>query len=97
MVLIARRSDRLDALRSELSEVNPRPELFARCVDLRNQDELERFCDWLAQSDLAIDLLINNAGLGDHGPFIDSQWQRVSSVLDVNMRALTYLTLRLLP
>jgi uncharacterized protein len=97
MVLIARRSDRLDALRSEFSEVNPRLELFTRCVDLCNQDELERFSDWLAQSGLAIDLLVNNAGLGDHGPFIDSQWQRVSSVLDVNMRALTYLTLKVLP
>jgi uncharacterized protein len=97
LVLIARRSDRLDALKSELSEVHPRLELFTRCVDLRDQDELERFCDWLAQSDLAIDLLINNAGLGDHGPFIDSQWKRVSSVLEVNMRALTYLALRLLP
>jgi len=96
MVLLARRSDRLEALKSELSGVNPRLELFTQPVDLRNQDELEGVCDWLAQNDLVIDLLINNAGLGDHGPFIDSQWERVGSMLDVNMRALTYLTLRLL-
>jgi uncharacterized protein len=96
MVLLARRSDRLEALKSELSGLNPRLELFTKPVDLRNQNELEAFCDWLAQSDLVIDLLINNAGLGDHGPFIDSQWERVGSMLDVNMRALTYLTLRLL-
>jgi uncharacterized protein len=96
MVLLARRSDRLEALKSELSGVNPRLELFTQPVDLRNQDELEGVCDWLAQNDLVIDLLINNAGLGDHGPFVDSQWERVGSMLDVNMRALTYLTLRLL-
>src|SRR5689334_11650926 len=68
MILIARRSDRLEELKSELSQVNPRLELFTRSVDLRNQDELERFCDWLAQNELAVDVLINNAGLGDHGP-----------------------------
>lgn len=96
MILIARRSDRLEELKSELGQVNPRLELFTRSVDLRNQDELERFCDWLAQSELAVDVLINNAGLGDHGPFIDSQWERVGSMLDVNVRALTYLTLRVL-
>ena len=96
MVLVARRSDRLETLKSELSEVNPELELFTRCVDLRDHDELAGFCNWVTENDLVIDLLINNAGLGDHGPFIDSQWERVGSMLDVNVRALTYLTLRVL-
>jgi short-subunit dehydrogenase len=46
---------------------------------------------------LTIDLLINNAGLGDHGPFVDSEWERVNSMLQVNVYALTYLTFRVLP
>ncbi len=97
MVLVARRNDRLAALKSELKVINPKLELFSRPLDLRDKDALERFCDWLDESDLAIDVLINNAGLGDHGPFVDSEWERVNSMLQVNVYALTYLTFRVLP
>ena len=71
--------------------------MFCRQVDLGNRSELERFCGWLDESDLAIDLLINNAGLGDYGLFIDSEWDRIQAMLDVNITALTYLTYQILP
>ena len=43
-------NERLEALESELRAINPKLQLFSRSLDLRNQDELERFCDWLVQS-----------------------------------------------
>jgi uncharacterized protein len=97
MILVARRNDRLEALVAELKAINPELQLFGRPLDLRDKAELERFCDWLDESGLTIDLLINNAGLGDHGPFVDSEWERVHSMLQVNVYALTYLTFRVLP
>jgi len=97
IVLTARRNDRLVTLESELNVINPKLKLFSHALDLRDKDELERFCDWLDKSGLVIDLLINNAGLGDHGPFADSAWARVNSMLQVNVYALTYLIFRLLP
>jgi uncharacterized protein len=97
MVLVARRDDRLQALESELKAKNTALEVFARSVDLRDQRDLERFCDWLDESGLALDFLINNAGLGDHGPFVNSEWARINSLLQVNINALTYLTFRVLP
>jgi hypothetical protein len=97
MVLVARRYDRLEALELELKIVNPHLEVFCRKLDLRDQSELERFCDWLDESGLSVDLLVNNAGLGDRGAFIDSEWERLHSILQVNMVALTYLTYRILP
>ena len=97
MILVARRHDRLEALESELTAINPDLELFGRPMDLRDQVRLERFCDWLDESGLSIDLLINNAGVGDHGPFVEGKWERVGSMLQVNVEALTYLTLRILP
>jgi hypothetical protein len=66
-------------------------------LDLRRPAELESLCDWLDESGLTLDLLINNAGAGDHGPFVESEWERVDSMLQVNVRALTYLTFRVLP
>jgi short-subunit dehydrogenase len=97
MILVARRTDRLEALESELKVINPGLELFSRSLDLCHPAELERFCDWLDESSLTIDLLINNAGVGDHGPFVESEWERVNSMLQVNVYALTYLTFRVLP
>jgi short-subunit dehydrogenase len=97
MVLVARRNDRLEALELELKIVNPRLEVFCRQLDLRDQTELERFCDWLDESGLSVDLLVNNAGLGDRGAFIDGEWARLHAMLQVNVAALTYLTYRTLP
>jgi short-subunit dehydrogenase len=97
MVLVARRNDRLEALELELKIVNPHLEVFCRQLDLRDQIELERFCDWLDESGLSVDLLVNNAGLGDRGAFIDGEWARLHAMLQVNIAALTYLTYRILP
>jgi uncharacterized protein len=97
MVLVARRNYRLETLEWQLRAINPELKLFSRALDLRDKDDLERFCDWLDQTGLIIDLLINNAGVGDHGSFVDSKWERVNSMLQVNVYALTYLTFRVLP
>jgi uncharacterized protein len=97
MILVARRNDRLEALELELRIINPRLEVFCRQLDLRDHAELERFCDWLDESGLSVDLLVNNAGLGDRGTFIDSDWERLHAMLQVNIAALTYLTYRILP
>jgi len=97
MVLVARRSERLEALELELKVVNPKLEVYGRQLDLTNQAELKRFCDWLNESGLVVDLLVNNAGLGDRGSFAGGTWERVQSMLQVNVQALTYLVYRILP
>jgi len=97
MILVARRIDRLEALELELKVINPHLEIFCRALDLRNDNDLIRFCDWLEESGIAVDLLINNAGLGDRGQFAGSDWDRIKAILKVNIDALTYLTFRILP
>jgi short-subunit dehydrogenase len=97
MILVARRNDRLEALELELKIINPNLEVFCRQLDLRDQSALQRFCNWLDESALSVDLLINNAGVGDRGAFIDSEWERVLAMLQVNIETLTYLTYRILP
>ena len=95
MVLVARRVERLEALKRELE----RPGLTIHCrqVDLSERAEVEALVEWLASAGVEINFLVNNAGLGDRGRFENSDWERVRQILDVNIGALTQLTLALLP
>ena len=95
LILVARRLDRLEALKGELD----RPGLTIHChtADLADEVQIEALLASLAASGERVSLLVNNAGLGDHGFFEDSDWSRVSAMLDVNIKALTRLTHALLP
>jgi short-subunit dehydrogenase len=97
MILVGRRKDRLEALGSELKAINPELDLRLKPRDLCDKAELREFCDWLDENRLAVDVLINNAGVGDHGMFAGSEWERVDAMLQVNVYALTYLTFRIAP
>ncbi len=76
-----------------------RPGLTIAChaVDLSNAEQTEAFLRDLVTTGERVDFLVNNAGLGDHGLFEKSDWERVRMMLEVNIRALTRLTHALLP
>lgn len=95
LVLVARRAERLESLKAELE----RPGLAIHCrpTDLADRAEVEGLIRWVLESGLEIKLLVNNAGLGDHGKFETADWERVRQMLEVNVIALTRLTHALLP
>jgi short-subunit dehydrogenase len=95
LILVARRLDRLETLREELE----RPGLTIHChaADLADEVQIEALLAALAASGEHVTLLINNAGVGDHGFFEESEWPRVEAMLDVNIKALTRLTHAILP
>ncbi len=95
LILIGRRADRLDALKTELARPGFRIECHA--IDLTDHAQLESFATDITLNTENVDLLVNNAGLGDHGLFEASDWRRVEAMLEVNIRALTRLTHALLP
>src|SRR5258708_13151941 len=63
MLLVARRNERLEALESELKAINPKLQLFSRSLNLRDHDDLDRFCDLLAQPNHKPNFSINNHSL----------------------------------
>jgi len=97
LVLVARRNDRLEALRAEFGERFPDLAVFIYATDLADEGSRVRLVAWLREQGIAVDFLVNNAGLGDHGAFEDSEWTRVRAMLDVNISALTHLSHLLLP
>jgi uncharacterized protein len=97
LVLVARREERLNELRDELRNRNAQLGVHARVVDLCDKSQVDDLIAWLDQNKIDIDLLINNAGLGDYGSFATSDPERNDRMIQVNIAALTLLTRRLLP
>jgi uncharacterized protein len=88
IILAARRLDRLQALAEQIQRGGL--EIHCLPVDLADSADVERFIKEARK--FPINLLINNAGLGDHGLFEDSRWERVEAMIDVNIKGLTRLT-----
>jgi len=92
LALLARRADRLQAISAELSA----PATLLP-FDLSRRETIAAVVERLAEQRLCVDLLVNNAGLGDTGPFAAADPQRVADQIDVNVRSATLLARALLP
>jgi short-subunit dehydrogenase len=95
LVLVARREDRLVLLRAELVAAHATLEEVRICrADLADAADRDRLADGACRE---IDLLVNNAGLGDYGDFAGSDWERNRAMIEVNVTALTRLAHAVVP
>lgn len=97
LILIARREQRLNELRDELKQQYPDLRIFLSNTDLADLVQLNELLAWLDRESIDVDLLINNAGLGDSGAFATSDAIRNEQMTLVNIVALTMITRHLLP
>jgi uncharacterized protein len=97
LILIARREQRLNELRDELTRKHPNVAISIPKTDLGDLVQLKELLAWLDHHGIDVNLLINNAGLGDSGPFATSDPTRNGQMTLVNIFALTALTRHLLP
>ena len=73
LILVARREQKLSELRDELRRQHPNLTVRIRKTDLADPGQLKELKAWLDYERIDVDLLINNAGLGDVGPFATSK------------------------
>jgi short-subunit dehydrogenase len=97
LVLVARREQRLEELRTELIARHPHLRIETCKMDLAEHSTIDQLTEWLGELGLPIDLLVNNAGLGDIGSFATSDPGRTEMMLEVNVVALTRLARAFLP
>jgi len=97
LVLVARRKDRLDALAAELAKDGARPAPLVVELDLCAPGAVETLAEALKSAELAAEYLVNNAGFGLMGAAAKLDPAQQVQMVDLNVRALTALTLRFLP
>jgi uncharacterized protein len=96
VVLTARRADRLEALAAELRE-KYKIATHTIVADLAQPQASEQIATELASRDLVIDLLVNNAGYGVPGSYVNVEWTEHERFMHVMVTAVLDLTHRLLP
>lgn len=96
LVLVARRATELTRIAADLTDRHKiRVDSFIK--DLSEPDAALELVDQLNKEGTAIDILINNAGFGDYGPFADSDLERQRAMIHLNITSLVELTHLLLP
>ncbi len=96
VAIVARRGDRLEALADEIAAGGRnRPTVIE--LDLIARDASQTLEARLAEAGLAAQYLVNNAGFGLIGRAAALDRDEQLAMIDLNVRALTDLTLRFLP
>jgi hypothetical protein len=96
LILVARNQSKLDEFAKELrTRHGGRVEVFSK--DLSEPGAAESLGAGLRAEGLAVDVLVNNAGFGVHGPFAEIELARQSQMIQLNVLALTELCRLLLP
>lgn len=96
LLLVARTETDLKAVSQELCDAFSIT-VHAVIADLSSPDGCRTVADAIAQNGLYAHYLVNNAGYGLAGPFAEIDGEHTLNLLDLNVRALTDLTRRLLP
>jgi uncharacterized protein len=97
LVLVARRLDRLEQLRAELLDRYPGLKIVALAADLSDEHEIEKLLAKVSEQAGPVDVLVNNAGVGDTALFDRADWVRTRQILQTNILAVAQLTSALLP
>lgn len=96
LILVSRNHSRLERVRDELTRsYNVKIGIIAR--DLSERDAALKVYEQVKMHRVPVDVLVNNAGIGDFGMFSREDPVRISRMVNLNILALTELTRLFLP
>jgi short-subunit dehydrogenase len=91
LVLVARDEPRLKQIAAELT-VRPGVKVKVLASDLSVPDAAVKIFQELQHEQIHVEILVNNAGFGLQGPFVELDWRKQSDLLQVNITALAQMT-----
>lgn len=96
LVMVARGGDKLQEIQNFLTnkyQVN----VIVISQDLTKHNAPQMLFDTLNQQQIQIDVLVNSAGFGDYGFFVESSWEKMQQMIQLNIMTVTHLTRLFLP
>ncbi|WP_375741193.1 SDR family NAD(P)-dependent oxidoreductase [Pseudomonas boanensis] len=90
LLLVARQRDALESIACELTQRFGVEVLFRVC-DLAEPLQVSGMLMELEQGERQFDLLVNNAGIGTSGPFIEQHWSDEQELIELNILAMARL------
>src|SRR5690554_4104267 len=87
LVLVARSQDKLTALKQDLEnqfDIN----VTVITKDLSKPNSAQEVFDEVQSIGINIDVLVNNAGLGDFGEFAKSDISKINAIIELNINTL---------
>ncbi|MGA2353472.1 MAG: SDR family oxidoreductase [Terriglobales bacterium] len=96
LVLIARSADKLRQLASDLEKAHGTRSLIL-AIDLTDPGAPAYVLDQTTRADIQVDVLVNNAGFGQYGPFAENDLEECLRQIQLNVTTLTHLTRLYLP
>ncbi len=97
LVLVARRVERLDELKTKLVAESPKLRVETIPCDLSKREKVAELVSEVKARGLDVDVLVNNAGVGMMGVFDRADAEKTAFMIDLNVTSLTLLTLAFLP
>ena len=95
VVLTARDEEALREVAREVEAEGRRSRIIVS--DLGDPHGVEALVQALTETETQVEVLVNNAGIGDYGPFVDADPHRMATMVHLNVTAVTALTRHLLP
>lgn len=92
LVLIARRQAALNRLRQELITTYPKLNVLLFAKDISVAENQQAIKEELDKQGVSVDVLINNAGVGDEALFCESDAARLRNVIELNVVSVVNLT-----
>ena len=96
LALIARNREKLEQLARELKE-KFKTDTYVLSKDLSNPDSPNQIFAEINEKKLEINILVNNAGVGSHGFFHQTDMKHELGMIQLNVVSLTHLTKLFLP
>ena len=91
LVLVARNVAKLAEMKQGL-EARHKIQVQILPKDLSEPAASQELFDQLQSEGVVVEVLVNNAGFGDYGPFAEARWDKTDEMIRLNILSLTHLT-----
>jgi short-subunit dehydrogenase len=91
LILVARSEQKLNELKAQLEQEFKLIKAEVVALDLSNPDSAEQLHKITEERKWNVNILINNAGFGDHGEFVTSDMKKNQEMINLNILTLTKL------